>query len=338
MNNNNREPSLAELRSEAERTRADLTNSAEQLRAKVTDTANDFKTRISPSHIKEEIKDQLRDSRQAWIDTLKKQASDNPLQTIAIGAGLAYPMLGLLRTIPAPIMLVGAGLFLAYQTRNGSPQGANASARASEFAASVQDAAADGVDRLSRAAADVGASADSGVQSMIGKAADIATDGQKAAAELGQALVDTATTAAHSAADTAETLTDNARAFGKTSGKAIAGFAERNPLLVAGAGVAIGAFIAAAVPSSDAENRLFGQGSDALKRQANRSAAAGLRQAKEVADGVAGDVLSAAAQEGLTTEGLAKAARDVTAGVKSVAEKGMQSVLPGEQSAQQKSS
>jgi hypothetical protein len=336
--NSNREPSLAELRSESERTRADLTNTAEQLRAKVTDTANDFKTRISPSHIKEELKDQLRDSGQAWVDVLKKQASDNPLQTIAIGAGLAYPMLGLLRSIPAPIMLVGAGLFLAYQKRNGSAQHANASARVSEFAASVQGAAADGVDRLSRAAADVRASADSGVQSMIDKAAHVATDGQKAAAELGQAVVDKATTAAHSAADTAETLTNNALEFGKNSGNAIAGFAERNPLLVAGAGLAVGAFIAASVPSSDAENRLFGQGSDALKRQANRSATAGLQQAKEVAAGVAGDVLSAAAKEGLSSEGLVKAAQDVTAGVKSVAEKGMQSVLAGEQSAQQKSS
>jgi len=348
--NSDRDPSLAELRSESERTRASLTNSAEQLRAKMADTATEFKTRMSPAHIKEEVKGQLRDTGQAWIETLKQQASDNPLQTVAIGAGIAYPLLGLLRTIPAPILLMGAGLFLASQKRNSAVQSAAADAgvRVSELADSAQAAAAAGIDRLTQAAGDAQAKTAAGARSVMDQVAQVAADGQKAASDLGQSLLDKAQTTAHAAADaatnlqqsaseTADAFRKNALELGVTSQKTVMEFAERNPLLIAGAALAVGALIAAAVPPSDAENRLFGEGSDALKRQANRAAAAGLQQARDIAGNVAGEVTSAAAQHGLTTDSLTKAIEGVTAGVKSVADKGLQTALAGGEKVQQTS-
>jgi hypothetical protein len=42
------------------------------------------------------------------------------LQAAAIGVGVSYPLLGLIKRIPMPLILVGAGFWLAQQNRQGS--------------------------------------------------------------------------------------------------------------------------------------------------------------------------------------------------------------------------
>jgi hypothetical protein len=105
---------------------------------------------------------------------------------------------------------------------------------------------------------------------------------------------------------------------------------EKNPLLVAGVGLAIGGIIAASVPSTDTEHELFGKRSDQFKEKAQQAAAGGVERAKDMTAALAGDAAAAAAREGLSSEGLKKAVEGVTAGVKSVADKGMQTALGGE--------
>ena len=107
------EPSVQALRAEAEANRARLTGTVEDLRAQMTDTATDLKDRLSPSAIKAEVTDYVRDSRDQLWDKLEQKARDNPLQAVAIGAAIAYPAFQLLRAMPAPLLLVGAGLLLS---------------------------------------------------------------------------------------------------------------------------------------------------------------------------------------------------------------------------------
>jgi hypothetical protein len=98
---------------------------------------------------------------------------------------------------------------------------------------------------------------------------------------------------------------------------------EQNPLLVAGIGMAVGALIASALPATSAENRLFGDTSENLRRRASEAAAEGLDAAKEAAD----DVVEAAAQQGLSAEGLSSAAEDMTRKARAVAERGVEAAL-----------
>src|SRR4051794_8257614 len=114
------EPSVDDLRRESERTRASLTSTVEELRDKVGDTATEWKQAVSPSHIKAEVKDYVRESGGQLSESIRRRVRENPLQAAAIGVGLAYPLLGLLRTVPAPLMLIGAGLWLTQQKRSGS--------------------------------------------------------------------------------------------------------------------------------------------------------------------------------------------------------------------------
>jgi hypothetical protein len=68
---------------------------------------------------------------------------------------------------------------------------------------------------------------------------------------------------------------------------------------------------------------VFGETSDKLRQRATDAAAQGIDTVKEIADGV----VDAAAQEGLSGEGLAAAAGDLTQKVRAVAERGVNTAL-----------
>src|SRR4051812_47409347 len=137
------QPSVGALRAEAETNRARLTGTVGELRTQVADTATDLKERLSPQAIKAEVSDYVRDSGNQLWHSLERKARDNPLQAVAVGAALAFPALKLLRAMPAPLLLVGAGLLLS---RTGNQNGAvsqaadNLRERAREAAGTVTGA------------------------------------------------------------------------------------------------------------------------------------------------------------------------------------------------------
>ena len=108
-----RDPLVDEFRRESERSRAALTSTVAQLREKVSDTADDLKTRLSPDHIKDEVKDYVREGSEQFLHSIERKARENPLQAVAIGAALVYPLRGVFKTLAVPMALVGAGLWLS---------------------------------------------------------------------------------------------------------------------------------------------------------------------------------------------------------------------------------
>jgi hypothetical protein len=126
--------SLQQIKRETEQTRAGLTDTVEQLRASVADTASDIRHRISPEHIKAEVSDYIRSRGEQLLDDVSAAARRNPMQAVAIGASVAYPLLRMARAIPLPVLLVGAGLFFA-----GSRTGQAASQKAMDMASDLSD-------------------------------------------------------------------------------------------------------------------------------------------------------------------------------------------------------
>jgi ElaB/YqjD/DUF883 family membrane-anchored ribosome-binding protein len=129
------------------------------------------------------------------------------------------------------------------------------------------------------------------------------------------------------AGETAATAKDQAVAMGAHSRDALTNFVNENPLLVAGIGAAVGAFIAASIPSSEAENKLFGAGSEKLKDKAREAAAQGIEQAGNIAAEAAGSVAAAAAREGIDAAGVQRALNTVADGVRKVADRGLETAL-----------
>ena len=94
--------SLSELERQAERTRAGLIQTVDELH-----------DRVSPQAIKQEMRAYARGASQDLMHNLERRARENPLQTVAVAAGLAYPAWRFIANIPAPILLIGAGLALS---------------------------------------------------------------------------------------------------------------------------------------------------------------------------------------------------------------------------------
>jgi ElaB/YqjD/DUF883 family membrane-anchored ribosome-binding protein len=322
-----REPSVEELRRESERSRAALTNTVVSLRDQVSDTAEDLKDRLSPANLKEEVKDYVREGSEEFFDSIKRKARENPLQAVAIGAGLAYPLWGLVKRMPIPIMLAGAGLWLSRQK---APSGGD-HGYANGIARKLTEAGSEGANRISEAVEGATAAMSAGAESVTDKVRATAHDVTDSVSNMGRSAFDTVKDSAASVADSVSTTTSDMKnkvsEFGGQTKHSLVDLVDRNPLLVGGIGVAIGAFIAASLPPSEAENRMFGERSDDLKEKSMAAASQGVERAKDVAAGIVGDVAAAAARQGLNTDGLARAVEGVTEGVKSVMDKGLKTAL-----------
>src|SRR6202158_5562855 len=105
--------SLEQIKRETEQTRAGLTDTVEQLRTSVAETASDIRQRIRPEAIKAEVSDYIKSRGEQLLNDVTAAARRNPMQAVAVGASVAYPLLRLARTIPLPVLMVGAGLFFS---------------------------------------------------------------------------------------------------------------------------------------------------------------------------------------------------------------------------------
>jgi hypothetical protein len=126
--------SLQEIKRETEQTRAGLTDTVEQLKTSVADTASDIRQRISPDAIKAEVSDYIKSRGERLLNDVTAAARRNPMQAVAVGASVAYPLLRFARAIPLPVLMVGAGLFFA-----GSKTGQAATQKASDVASELSD-------------------------------------------------------------------------------------------------------------------------------------------------------------------------------------------------------
>jgi len=126
--------SLQQIKRETEQTRAGLTDTVEQLRTSVAKTASEIRQHIQPEAIKAEVSDYIKSRGERLLKDVTAAARRNPMQAVAVGASVAYPLVRLARSIPIPVLMVGAGLFLA-----GSKTGRADTQKASDVAAGLSD-------------------------------------------------------------------------------------------------------------------------------------------------------------------------------------------------------
>jgi ElaB/YqjD/DUF883 family membrane-anchored ribosome-binding protein len=343
--------SVDELRRESEETREALASTVTELRDRVGETATEIKTIVSPTHIKQEIWDYVRREREDLVDAVQRKAKENPLQMAAIAAAVAYPALGLLRSLPTPLWLIGAGLFLT-------------SKRGREVTQDVQSRVSEVVQQGTERAADIAAAARSELEDQVAGIRYGAEEASDAVTSTVGGLADRARATFHDARDAvagaarqnsqraaeaagqvsgsfssatdamksgASQMTDRASDMARTTRYAVTDFINDNPLLVAGVAATVGAVIAASIPPSEAENRLFGQGSEKLKEKAREAAAQGIGKVGDLAAETAGSVASAAAREGLNAAGVQTALKKVADGVRTVADRGLDTALGNKQ-------
>jgi len=256
-----------------------LAATIDRLKERITHTAEDLRYKVSPQGIKSEVSDFVSRKTQSWLDTLKQQARENPIQAIAAGTAVAVPALRLARGFPLPLLMIGAGLALT--SKSVREAAAEAAAPAIDKAREMVDGATERVQSLRGDAADA-------VSSTGRRAADLADQARARMSGIAEELTDRATetadqvkAGARAASEQATDTIERARSTASAAPDKARQMIRDNAALIGGLGVALGAIIAASLPETRTEAAVIGKASDSVKRAAGKAAQSGFDTAKE---------------------------------------------------------
>jgi hypothetical protein len=310
--------SVEELRRDSEQSRAQLTATVDRLREQITDTAEDIRYKVSPDGIKAEVSGFISQKTHGWLDALKQQAMDNPMQAIAAGTAIAVPVLRLARGFPLPLLMIGAGLALSSKTVR--DRAAEAAAPGVEKAREVMgettarvQSLGDGVRRAISDAERQAAGMASEAQDTTSRIADAAGETaslKDRAAQTVDAVTSKFSAGMNAASEKAKQTIERARSTANDAPAAASKLIRDNAALIGGVGVAIGAILAASLPNTKAEAGVMGKASDRVKRAAGDTVlSAADAAAKSVAQSDLGKHASRITED--VTERLKEVADDV---------------------------
>ncbi|KAB0676180.1 DUF3618 domain-containing protein [Aureimonas leprariae] len=308
---------------------------SERIRADLAGTVGELRRRLSPSSIRDDVTSRVVHSGQDRLAKLQKLAQDHPLQTAAIGVGAAYPLLGMLRRLPAPFLLIGAGVALASRgvgRTSGDGTAAPASARTSAAgsAGSVSSAAGTVADRANAVVSDAAQSVSDAAVSVSDRVSAFGKGTGDAASDLANAATEFAGETYESGVRAASAAGDRMAASGRQARNGVLEAVDKNPFVVAGLAALAGAAVAALLPSSRTEARLFGETSDNLKQQVKATVDHGIDAVAEAGGRVLDDTLEAASEQGIGPDEARHAVRDVAEKVGAVVDKAVASATSSE--------
>ena len=323
--------SLAQLEREAERDRQALVNTVEALQE-----------RLSPTAIKRDVQEYVREKKDGILKSLEHRARENPLQAVAIAAGAAYPLWRIVTSTPAPLLLVGAGLALTRTSKSGASR---TGAAGQGFVGEARDRLGEATDVVKQKFEEVSETARQSMHQTMRTVHEKAEQTSARIAEIksevsegAENLTAKASGTLSNAAETVRTMSSDAAAAAsemagagattrageqirQTGQRAQETFTEtlqRHPMVVGAVGLAIGAIIAAALPVTRQEEQLLGEAGSELKKKAQGVASEGLEAVKGAAQGVYEDAAAYAREQGLSPEGVREAAANVGHKVKEV--------------------
>jgi len=331
------EPSFAQLEREAERDRQALVNTVEALQ-----------DRLSPTAIKRDVQDFVQDKKESILRSLEQRARDNPLQAVAIAAGAAYPLWRIVTSIPAPLLLVGAGLALARTSKRGGWSGGAAgqgflgearqrlgeatdvvkqkfeevSETAEETAQQAMQATRAKAGQASAQASAIKSQVSRGAESLTAKAGETLSHAAGAVRTMSSDAVSAATETVSSGYRGGQEATARVGAqmqqAGQRAHETFMETVQHHPVVVGAVGLAIGAILAAALPVTRPEEQLLGEAGNELKKKAQDIASEGVEAVKGAAQGVYEDTVASAREQGFSPEGMREAAANVGEKVKEV--------------------
>lgn len=321
---------------------------SEKIRAGFADTVDEFRHRLSPDTIRSDVRNHISQTRHDMLAKLERSVHENPLQTIAVGAGIAYPLVSLLRSMPAPILLMGAGVALSGRGNlltgllgNGTTPDAVATSR--EKAADLADkatsrmasagsaassAARDIADRASEAARDNLTAANDLAATTSERVSDAAASVVRTASHLAGSVGESATASYHDGIDAVAQATDRVAAVGGQGRETLIQTVNRHPLMAGVLTALAGAALASFLPSSRTESRLFGEASSRVKAQARSAAVEGKDAVLSAGERIYDATVHAAEGQGLSPASGGEAIHDIAGRAGAVVDTAFKAVLP----------
>ena len=241
-------------------TSGQLEREAEATRAQIAATLDELRSRLTPGQVVDQLVDYARDSGGGdFVRNLGQQVVDNPLPVTLVGAGLAWLMMAGRRSAADGAGNDGSGFATGQDLRRA---GAMVGERVSTGAESLGD--------MAQATRDSASSTASAVRDAASNAASGAYD---AAAERSRQGADAAARGARSMRESAA-----------ASGRNVMEYLQEQPLVLAGIGLAVGAMLGGSLPSTETEDNLMGEASDATKQDAKAFAEEQVDKGKAVAE------------------------------------------------------
>jgi hypothetical protein len=320
--------SVEELRRDSEQSRAQLAATVDRLREQIADTAEDIRYKVSPEHIKAEVSGFISHKTHGWMDALKQQAMDNPMQAVAAGTAIAVPALRLARGFPLPLLMIGVGLALSSKTVR--DRAAEAAAPGIEKAREVVDEAADRAQSLGdgmrkamshaeRQAAGMADEAQETAEGMADAASGMAGDLRDRATQAADAVASKVRSGMDAASEIAKERIEQVRSTAANAPATASKVIRDNAAMIGALGVAIGAILAASLPNTRVEASVVGKASDQVKRAAGSAAQSGFEAAKDTVLSAA-DAAARSVSEADLGGHASRITEDVTERLKEVAE------------------
>ena len=320
--------SVEELRRDSEQSRAQLAATVDRLREQIADTAEDIRYKVSPEHIKAEVSGFISHKTHGWMDALKQQAMDNPMQAVAAGTAIAVPALRLARGFPLPLLMIGVGLALSSKTvRDRAAEAASPGIEkarevideASERAQSLGDGMRKAMSRAERQAAGMADEAQETAEGMADAASGMAGDLRDRATQAADAVASKVRSGMDAASEIAKERIEQVRSTAANAPATASKVIRDNAAMIGALGVAIGAILAASLPSTRAEASVVGKASDQVKRAAGSAAQSGFEAAKDTVLSAA-DAAARSVSEADLGGHASRITEDVTERLKEVAE------------------
>ena len=320
---------------------------AEQTRQRLAIGLDELNNRLTPGQVFDEMLTYARGGSGTFFRALSNASRENPIPSLLIAAGAMMFLsekMGLNRYItPRSGDTKGAPSHRA-DIRHGSARVGDAASSAVSAAASSARTTADSVrsgastavdyagekvsdiaDGLKKGAEAVGGTVSSAAQQareavhdLRDQASDAGEKIKRGAQSLSDSVQDYSATVRDEVASAAERATTETVRSARQAKDTMVSFVHEQPLLSAAIGLAVGAAIAAILPSTDTEHELMGEKADAVKDAVSEVASDQFQKAKTAASNVAEEAMSVAQREGLGTSQVADAAREGGEKVKTV--------------------
>ena len=260
--------SLDPLEAEVERDRADLLGTVEALRR-----------RLSGGGVRGDLGRAAREGAKAGV---MQRVQDHPLETVALGAGLAYPLVRIVSKIPAPILLLGAGVALAGRGKAKESFAGEIDVVVME---EVEVARTDAPAGTPHVSTPVTAGA-AGSSRPAGRAPAMRPSASERTAAAGERIA----------------------AAGRSGQETVIEAIQGHPGAAAGLGLLVGGALAAMLPRSRAENRLFGEAGEETRARARALAQEGIESGRRVVVAARDE----AEDQNLTPENAQRVAQDAS--------------------------
>jgi hypothetical protein len=266
-----------------------LEREAEATRARISATLDELRARMTPGHVVDQLVDYANDSSAGdFFRNLREQVVANPLPVALMGAGMAWLAFSNRRNAAVdgrtPQSVAQARDATSEKVGEWSDQAQSAASDIGERARSTASNLQDTASRATSWAAGTAHSTYEAAAERAGDAKDRLRAGAQSVADATSATYDAAAEQARRAGGKIQSAASQVRNNVASGSRTVMDFMHEQPLVMVGIGLALGAMIGAALPSTDTEDELMGDSSEALKQEAAALAEDQLEKGKTVAE------------------------------------------------------